>query len=107
MKIDLWKIGRWIPYFYYINLVHKILENHDRFHNKDGGADINKKNKLFDSFVDYGGCQSVSWDYPNSLFPRKLTFIEDRDKKTFFTEKKALNWNIFIFYLVKKKIINF
>ncbi|WP_337897292.1 hypothetical protein [Mesomycoplasma ovipneumoniae] len=83
LKIDLWKIGRWIPYFYYVNLVHEVLENNNRFHNKDGGVDISKKNKLFDPSVDYGGCQSVSWDYPNNLSARKLTFIEDRDKNLF------------------------
>ncbi|MDO6856972.1 hypothetical protein Q4504_00620 [Mesomycoplasma ovipneumoniae] len=103
LKIDLWKIGRWIPYFYYVNLVHEILENHGPFHNKDGGADINKKNKLFDSFVDYGGCQSVSWDYPNNLSQWELNFIEDGDKKTFLTEQEGAKLEYFYFLFIQEK----
>ncbi|WP_337897079.1 hypothetical protein, partial [Mesomycoplasma ovipneumoniae] len=63
LKIDLWKIGRWIPYFYYVNLANEVLEKDDRYHNQDGIIDLNKKNKLFDPFVNYGECQAVSWDY--------------------------------------------
>ncbi|MEG3825631.1 hypothetical protein MOV3098_00075 [Mesomycoplasma ovipneumoniae] len=43
MKIDLWKIGRWIPYFYYANLVHEVLENDECYHSQDGSIDIDKK----------------------------------------------------------------
>ncbi|WP_341420662.1 hypothetical protein [Mesomycoplasma ovipneumoniae] len=95
LKIDLWKIGRWISYFYYVNLVHEVLENDECYHSQDGSIDIDKKNKSFDPFVDYGGCQSISWDYPNSLFPRKLTFIEDRHKKLFLTEQEGASLEYF------------
>ncbi|WP_341491349.1 hypothetical protein [Mesomycoplasma ovipneumoniae] len=103
LKIDLWKIGRWIPYFYYVNLVHEVLEKDARYHSQDGSIDIDKKNKLFDPFVNYGGCQAVSWDYPNSLFPRKLTFIEDRDKKLFLTEQEGASLEYFYFLLNLEK----
>ncbi|WP_337898529.1 hypothetical protein, partial [Mesomycoplasma ovipneumoniae] len=83
LQIDLWKVGKWIPYHYYINLANEVLEKDDRYSNQDGSIDLNKKNKLFDPFVNYARCQAVSWDYPNSLFLRKLTFIEDGDKKLF------------------------
>ncbi|MDW2924803.1 hypothetical protein R7Y11_01185 [Mesomycoplasma ovipneumoniae] len=43
LKIDLWKIGRWIPYFYYVNLVHEVLEKDERYHGQDGSIDIDKK----------------------------------------------------------------
>ncbi|XBE78412.1 hypothetical protein VQY16_01260 [Mesomycoplasma ovipneumoniae] len=106
LKIDLWKIGRWIPYFYYVNLANEVLEKDDHYRNQDGSIDINKKNKLFDPFVNYGGCQAVSWDYPNSLFPRKLTFIEDRDKKLFLTEQEGakLEYFYFLFSLEKEQL---
>ncbi|WP_337898970.1 hypothetical protein [Mesomycoplasma ovipneumoniae] len=106
LKIDLWKIGRWIPYFYYVNLANEVLEKDDRYYNQDGSMDINKKNKLFDPFVNYGGCQAVSWDYPNSLFPRKLTFIEDRDKKLFLTKQEgaSLEYFYFLFSLEKEQL---
>ncbi|MDW2923528.1 hypothetical protein [Mesomycoplasma ovipneumoniae] len=103
LEIDLWKIGRWIPYFYYVDLANEALEKDERYHNQDGSIDINKKNKLFDPFVNYGGCQDVSWDYPDSLFPRKLTFIEDRAKKLFLTgqEGATLEYFYFLFSLEK------
>ncbi|WP_337903390.1 hypothetical protein [Mesomycoplasma ovipneumoniae] len=106
LKIDLWKIGRWIPYFYYVNLANEVLEKDDRYYNQDWSMDINKKNKLFDPFVNYGGCQAVSWDYPNSLFPRKLTFIEDRDKKLFLTKQEgaSLEYFYFLFSLEKEQL---
>ncbi|WNM16692.1 hypothetical protein [Mesomycoplasma ovipneumoniae] len=106
LKIDLWKIGRWIPYFYYVNLANEVLEKDDRYRNQDRSIDINKKNKLFDPFVNYGGCQAISWDYPNSLFPRKLTFIEDRDKKLFLTEQEgaSLEYFYFLFSLEKEQL---
>ncbi|WP_341494992.1 hypothetical protein [Mesomycoplasma ovipneumoniae] len=106
LKIDLWKIGRWIPYFYYVNLANEVLEKDDRYYNQDGSIDINKKNKLFDPFVNYGGCQAISWDYPNSLFPRKLTFIEERDKKLFLTEQEGakLEYFYFLFSLEKEQL---
>ncbi|WP_337897099.1 hypothetical protein, partial [Mesomycoplasma ovipneumoniae] len=63
LQIDLWKIGKWIPYIYYVNLANEVLEKDDRYHNQDGIIDLNKKNKLFDPFVNYGECQAVSWDY--------------------------------------------
>ncbi|WP_069096594.1 hypothetical protein [Mesomycoplasma ovipneumoniae] len=97
LKIDLWKIGKWIPYFYYVDLANEVLEKDERYHNQDGSIDIDKKNKLFDPFVNYGGCQDVSWDYPNSLFPRKLTFIEDRAKKLFLTEQEGATLEYFYF----------
>ncbi len=106
LQIDLWKIGKWIPYIYYVNLANEVLEKDDRYHNQDGIIDLNKKNKLFDPFVNYGECQAVSWDYPNSLFPRKLTFIEDRDKKLFLTEQEGakLEYFHFLFSLEKEQL---
>ncbi|MDW2861078.1 hypothetical protein [Mesomycoplasma ovipneumoniae] len=106
LQIDLWKIGKWIPYIYYVNLANEVLEKDDRYHSQDGSIDLNKKNKLFDPFVNYGGCQAVSWDYPNSLFPRKLTFIEDRDKKLFLTEQEgaSLEYFYFLFSLEKEQL---
>ncbi|XBE78085.1 hypothetical protein VQY16_03930 [Mesomycoplasma ovipneumoniae] len=106
LKIDLWKIGRWIPYFYYVNLANEVLEKDERYHNPDGSVDNSKKNKLFDPFVNYGGCRAVSWDYPNSLFPRKLTFIEDRDKKLFLVEQEgaSLEYFYFLFSLEKEQL---
>ncbi|MEG7280524.1 hypothetical protein V6B68_03615 [Mesomycoplasma ovipneumoniae str. Black Butte] len=43
LEIDLWKIGRWIPYFYYVDLANEALEKDERYHNQDGSIDINKK----------------------------------------------------------------
>ncbi|MDO6856467.1 hypothetical protein Q4502_01960 [Mesomycoplasma ovipneumoniae] len=105
-QIDLWKVGKWIPYHHYIKLANEVLEKDDRYHNQDRSIDLNKKNKLFDPFVNYGGCQAVSWDYPNSLFPRKLTFIEDRDKKLFLTKQEAakLEYFYFLFSLEKEQL---
>ncbi|WP_069097326.1 hypothetical protein [Mesomycoplasma ovipneumoniae] len=104
LKIDLWKIGKWIPYHIYINLANEVLEKDERYHNQDRSIDLNKKNKLFDPFVNYGGCQDVSWDYPNSLSPRELNFIEDGDKKTFLTEQEgaSLEYFYFLFSLEKE-----
>ncbi|EXU60957.1 hypothetical protein [Mesomycoplasma ovipneumoniae] len=103
LQIDLWKIGKWIPYHYYINLANEVLEKDDRYHNQDGSVDLNKKNKLFDPYVNYGACQAISWDYPNSLFPRKLTFIEDRDKKLFLTEQEGAKLEYFYFLFNQEK----
>ncbi|WP_341420398.1 hypothetical protein [Mesomycoplasma ovipneumoniae] len=104
LRIDLWKVGKWIPYHYYINLANEVLEKDDRYRNQDGRINVDKKNKLFDQFVNYGGCQAVSWDYPNSLFPRKLTFVEDGAKKTFLTEQEGakLEYFYFLFSLEKE-----